>query len=169
MATITLKGKPINTVGTLPKQGSVAPDFVLTKVDLSEIKTADVRGKKTILNIFPSLDTPVCAASVRKFNEAASQLGNNLVVLCISADLPFAQSRFCGAEGLKNVIPASTFRHPEFGKQYGVTLIDGPLQGLMARAIVVLDATGQVIYTQQVAEITDEPDYAAALAVVKSS
>lgn len=166
MTTITLKGKPINTIGTLPKQGSMAPDFTLTKVDLAEITLKDLVGKKVILNIFPSIDTSVCATATRKFNEAASNL-NDTVVVCISADLPFAQNRFCGAEGLKNVIMASTFRHPEFGKQYGVMIVDGPLRGFMSRAVLVLDKKGQVIYTQQVPEIAEEPNYDAALAAVK--
>lgn len=166
MSKISFKGNPVNTVGTLPKIGNQAPEFSLTKADLSEISLKDLKGKKVILSIFPSLDTAVCATSVRKFNESANQL-NNVAVVCISADLPFAQARFCGAENLKNVITASTFRHPEFGKQYGVTITDSPLAGLMSRAVIVLDENGKIIYTQQVPEITQEPDYQAALAAVK--
>ena len=162
MTTITLKGNPIHTIGTLPAVGSTAPDFTLTKTDLSDITLKTYAGKKVVLNIFPSLDTPTCATSVRHFNEAASKL-NNTAILCISADLPFAQNRFCGAEGLTNVIPVSTFRHSEFGKNYGVTITDGPIAGLLSRAVVVLDETGKVLYTQQVPEIADEPNYADAL------
>lgn len=165
MTKITFKGNPINTVGTLPAIGKPAPDFTLTKTDLNEVSLKDFRGKKVILNIFPSLDTPTCAMSVRKFNEEAARL-KNTVVLCISADLPFAQQRFCGAEGLKNVIPLSVFRHPEFGKNYGVLIIDGPLAGLLSRAVVIIDETGKIIYTQQVPEITQEPDYQSALAAL---
>lgn len=162
MTKITLKGNPVNTVGTLPAKGQMAPDFKATKTDLSETSLQDFKGKKIILNIFPSLDTPVCATSVRKFNESASQL-KNTVVLCISADLPFAQARFCGAEGLKNVIPLSVFRHSEFGKNYGVTIVDGPLAGLLSRAVVVIDENGNIAYNEQVSEITKEPDYQVAL------
>ena len=162
MAKITLKGKPINTIGALPKVSVQAPNFTLTKGDLSELTLNDYKGKKIILNIFPSLDTAVCASSVRKFNEAAASL-KDTVVLCISADLPFAQSRFCSAEGIKNVVSASVFRAPEFGKNYGVTIVDGPLAGLLARAVVVVDAKGEVIHNELVAEITQEPNYEAAL------
>lgn len=158
MTTITLKGNPVNTVGTLPKIGGQAPAFTLTKTDLTETTITDYTGKKLVLNIFPSLDTPTCSNSVRKFNALANNL-DNTVVLCVSADLPFAQKRFCGAENLDKVIPASSFRHLEFGKNYGVTITDGPLQGLLSRAIVILDEKGKVIYTQQVNEIADEPDY----------
>jgi thiol peroxidase len=162
MTTITLKGNTINTIGTLPALGNQAPEFTLTKTDLSETTLKDYAGKRVLLNIFPSLDTPTCAASVRHFNAAASKLVNT-VILCVSADLPFAQKRFCGAENLANVIPVSSFRHSDFGKKLGVMIQDGPLTGLLSRAIVILDEKGKVIYTQQVKEIADEPDYAAAL------
>lgn len=165
MATITLKGNPVHTIGDLPKIGSQAPDFSATTSDLTEIRLKDYLGKKVILNIFPSLDTAVCAMAVRHFNEMANNL-KNTVVLCISADLPFAQKRFCATENLQNVLTVSLFRHPEFGKLYGVTITDGPLAGLMSRAVVILDEHGKVVYTQQVGEITDEPDYTAVLAAV---
>lgn len=164
MAKITFKGDVIHTLSSLPSVGSHAPDFTATKTDLSEISLKSFKDKKIILNIFPSLDTPTCAMSVRKFNEKAAQL-SNVVVLCISADLPFAQNRFCGAEGLTNVIPLSIFRHPEFGKKYGVTIIEGPLAGLLSRAVLIMDEKHQVIYGQQVPEIAQEPDYEAALKV----
>jgi len=162
MAQITLKGNSIETSGNLPKTGSSAPDFKLVKTDLSETTLADYKGKKIILNIFPSIDTGVCAASARKFNSEASSLADT-VVLCVSADLPFAHGRFCEAEGLKNVIPASVFRNPDFGAAYGQTITTGPLTGLLARAIVVIDSNGAVKYTEQVPEITQEPNYQAAL------
>jgi thiol peroxidase len=166
MAKVTLKGNFINTIGNLPLLGSKTPSFTATKTDLTEIGLNDFQGKKVIFNIFPSLDTATCAMSVRKFNEAANKL-KNTVILCISADLPFAQQRFCGAENLKNVMPLSIFRHTEFGKDYGVTIIDGPLKGLLARAVVIVDESGKVIYTQQVSEIIDEPDYQAALKIIE--
>ena len=166
MAQITLKGNSINTVGELPKVGTKAPDFILVKDDLSEKSMSDYQGKKLVLNIFPSLDTGTCAASVRRFNTEASGL-DNTVVLCISKDLPFAQARFCGAEGLKDVHNLSDFRTGKFGKDYGVEIIDGPLAGLESRAVVVVDEEGTVVYTQQVPEIVDEPNYEAALAVLK--
>jgi thioredoxin-dependent peroxiredoxin len=162
MATITLNGDALQTVGDLPAVGTKAPGFTLVKTDLSEVNLSDLSGKKVILNIFPSLDTDVCAASVRRFNEEASGM-DNTVVLCISADLPFAQGRFCGAEGLDNVVPASTFRAPGFGDDYGVTITTGPLTGLLSRAVVVIDGDGQVVYTEQVPEIVQEPDYEAEL------
>jgi len=165
MASITLKGNPISTVGELPATGSAAPAFSGVKTDLSECKLADLAGKKVVLNIFPSIDTGICATSTRRFNEEASAL-ENAVVLCVSADLPFALGRFCGAEGLENVVPVSTFRNPEFGSDYGVTIADGPLAGLLSRAVVVIDETGQVVYTEQVPEIAQEPDYKAALAAI---
>ncbi|MDK2857778.1 MAG: thioredoxin-dependent peroxiredoxin [Verrucomicrobiota bacterium] len=164
MARITLKGSPIQTVGELPAKGSAAPDFTLVKQDLSETALADYKGKRLVLNIFPSIDTEVCATSVRKFNEKAASL-ENTVLLCISADLPFAQGRFCGAAGIENVVTASTFRST-FGDDYGVTMTTGPLAGLLSRAVVVIDETGKVIYTEQVPEIAQEPDYDAALAVL---
>ncbi len=165
MAQITLKGNPINTIGNLPEVGTKAPEFTLVKDDLSVKSLSDYKGKKVVLNIFPSLDTPTCAASVRRFNAEASKL-KNTVVLCISKDLPFAQARFCGAEGLEDVHNLSDFRTGQFGKDYGVEIIDGPLAGLESRAVVVLDEEGNVTYTQQVAEIVDEPDYEAALAAL---
>jgi thiol peroxidase len=165
MAQITHRGNPIHTAGELPAVGAQAPAFSLTKTDLSEATGADYQGKRVVLNIFPSIDTPTCATSVRKFNAQASQV-QNTVVLCISADLPFAAGRFCSTEGLANVVPASTFRSPEFGKAYGVTLQDGALRGLLARAVVVLDETGKVLHTELVPEIGQEPNYEAALAVL---
>jgi thiol peroxidase len=165
MANITFKGKPVLTVGELPLVGSIAPDFELTKTDLSDVKLQDFHGKNLVLSIFPSLDTATCATAVGKFNEKAGNLPNT-VVLCISADLPFAQSRFCGAEGLQNVVPLSTFRHPEFGLEYGVAIAEGALEGLMSRAVVVVDAQGKVVYTQQVTEITEEPNYETALKAI---
>jgi len=165
MTQITLKDNPINTIGSLPAVGSQAPEFLLTKTDLSDITAADLRGKRVVLNIFPSIDTEVCAASVRFFNAKANTL-ENTTVLCVSDDLPFAQKRFCGAEGLSNVISASELRNREFGDQYGVRIIDGPLAGVLSRAIVIIDAAGKVIYTEQVPEITQEPNYDAALAAL---
>lgn len=165
MAKITLKGTAINTIGELPAKGSAAPDFTLVKQDLSEAVLADYKGKRLVLNIFPSIDTGVCAMSVRKFNEKAAAL-KNTVVLCVSVDLPFAQSRFCGAEGIKNVVTVSAFRSA-FGDHYGVTIADGPLAGLLSRAVVVINEAGKVIYTEQVPEIAQEPNYDAALAALK--
>lgn len=165
MAQITLKGNPIHTSGDLPKVGVQAPAYTLVRTDLSEVAAKDLAGQRVVLNIFPSLDTPTCAASVRKFNARANEKPNT-TILCISADLPFAQKRFCGAEGLDNVVPASTFRAAEFGQAYGVALVDGPLKGLLARAVVVVDAAGKVIHTELVPEIAQEPDYNAALAAL---
>lgn len=165
MAQITLRGNAIHTSGDLPKVGSAAPAYTLVRTDLSEVSGLDLAGKRVVLNIFPSIDTPTCAASVRKFNARANEKPNT-TVLCISADLPFAQKRFCGAEGLDNVVPASNFRSSDFGQAYGVTLVDGPLKGLLARAVVVIDATGKVVHTELVPEIAQEPDYDAALAVL---
>ena len=161
MATVTLKGNPFNTNGDLPAAGSQAPDFILVKTDLSEVSKADLAGKRVVLNIFPSVDTPTCATSVRTFNAEASKL-DNTVVVCASQDLPFALGRFCGAEGLSNVIPASAFRS-DFASAYGVKLVDGPLTGLTARAVVVLDTDGKVLHTELVSEVAHEPNYAAAL------
>ena len=166
MATITLKGNAIETCGNLPAKASQAPEFTLVKTDLAEVRLADYKGKRIVLNIFPSIDTPVCAASVRRFNQAAGELANT-VVLCISADLPFAHTRFCETDGLKNVESLSVFRSPAFGKDYGVTVTTGPIAGLLSRAIVIIDTDGKVIYTEQVPEITQEPDYDAALAALK--
>ncbi|WP_243287009.1 MULTISPECIES: thiol peroxidase [Geothrix] len=165
MAKVTLKGNPFNTAGDLPKVGSAAPAFTLVRTDLSEVSNKDLAGQRVVLNVFPSLDTPTCAASVRKFNARANEKPNT-TILCVSADLPFAQKRFCGAEGLDNVVPASVFRAPDFGKAYGVTLTDGPMKGLLARAVVVVDGSGKVIHTELVPEIAQEPDYNAALAVL---
>lgn len=162
MATITLEGNEIHTIGELPAVGSEAPTFTLTNAELGESSLSDYTGKNVILNIFPSIDTGVCAESTRRFNAAAASM-DNTVVLCISADLPFALSRFCGAEGLSNVITLSTFRSPAFSEDYGVRITDGPIAGLNARAVVVIDADGQVKYTEQVPEIAQEPDYDAAL------
>jgi thiol peroxidase len=165
MARITLKGSTTTTCGTLPVTGSKAPDFTLTKADLSDVSLRLFAGKKIVLNIFPSIDTSVCAMSVRRFNAEAGKL-DTTIVLCISADLPFSATRFCGAEGLRNVVTLSTFRHPEFGDAYGVRIVDGGMAGLMSRAIVVIDEKGSVIYTEQVPEIAQEPDYAAALKAI---
>ncbi|MBC8768101.1 thiol peroxidase [Arenibacter sp. BSSL-BM3] len=165
MATVTLKGNPINTIGTLPSKGSEAPSFSLTKKDLSTSTFSDYKGKKIVLNIFPSVDTGTCAQSVRQFNEKAAELVNTKV-LCISKDLPFAQNRFCGAEGLDNVEMLSDFRDGNFGKAFGVEFIDGPLKSLHSRSVVVVDEEGKVIYTEQVAETVDEPNYDAALEVL---
>ncbi len=164
MATVTLKGNPIETVGTLPQPGAAAPAFTLVKTDLSELSLADLAGKRVVLNIFPSVDTPTCATSVRTFNEKAASL-DNTVVVCISADLPFAFARFCGAEGIANVESASGFRS-SFGEDYGLTFSTGPLKGLYSRSVVVLDEAGNVLHSEQVAETADEPDYEAALAVL---
>lgn len=162
MAKITLKGTPINTSGNLPQKGSKAPDFTLVKSDLGNLSLSELKGKKIILNIFPSLDTSTCATSVRKFNKLAAGK-TNMVVLAISKDLPFAHSRFCTTEGITNVVTLSGFRDTSFGKAYGIDIIDGPMAGLYARSIVVVDETGKVIHTQLVPEIVDEPGYDAAL------
>lgn len=164
MATTAFKGNPVTTVGELPTPGSVAPDLDLVGSDLSEITTDSLRGRRVVLNIFPSMDTGVCAASVRKFNELAADLEGTTVV-CVSADLPFAAKRFCEAEGIENVVTGSSFRS-SFGANYGVTMNDGPLAGLLARSVVVVDADGKVLHTQLVDEITTEPDYDAALAAL---
>ncbi len=166
MAKITFKGNPINSIGTLPAVGSKAPDFKLTKTDLSDVSLKDFAGKKIILNIFPSIDTGVCATSVRKFNTEAAGLPNTVVV-GVSKDLPFAHKRFCGAENITGVVTTSDLREGSFGKAYGVTMSEGPLAGLFSRSIVVLDETGTVKYVEQVPEITQEPDYAKAIAAVK--
>ena len=161
MAQITLGGNPINTVGELPAVGSQAPGFTLTGTDLGTVSDEQFRGKPLLLNIFPSVDTPVCASSVRAFNERATVSG--LTVVCVSKDLPFAQKRFCGTEGIKNVVTASAFRD-RFGEDYGVTIVDGPMAGLLARAVVVVGANGDVLYSELVPEIAQEPDYEAAVA-----
>ena len=164
MATVTLKGKEIHTNGELPGIGAEAPDFVGVKQDLTELELNNLRGKKVILNIFPSLDTPVCASSVRKFNKEAASLPGT-VVLAVSKDLPFAQERFCSAQGIDNVTPLSVFRCPCFDS-YGLTITDGPLEGLLARAVIVIDEDGKVIYTELVPEIAQEPNYEAAIASI---
>jgi thiol peroxidase len=163
MTQVTFKGNPLRVSGSLPEAGSKAPDFVVVKTDLSSTSLSEYRGKRVILNIFPSLDTPVCAASVRRFNEEAAGL-ENTVVLCISRDLPFAQKRFCAAEGIENVLTVSEYRDSSFSDAYGVRILDGPLAGLFARAIVVVDKKGTVIYTELVSEVSREPDYEKALA-----
>ena len=166
MADFKIGGKPATTVGTLPGVGETAPDFLLTKTDLSDISLTDLAGKKVVLNIFPSVDTPVCSASVRRFNSDISRCPG-AVVLCISLDMPFAHSRFCETEGLKDVIPVSEPRNREFGDRYGVRIAQGPLAGLLARAVVVIDGTGTVIYSNLVAELKEEPDYEAVLDLLK--
>ena len=164
MAQTALGDNIVNTVGDLPSVGSSTPSFTLTKADLTEMSQADLAGRRVVLNIFPSLDTKTCAMSVRKFNEIAAGL-DNTTVLCVSADLPFAQARFCGAEGLTNVTTASTFRS-DFGSAYGVKLADGKMAGLMARSVVVLDENGKVLHSQLVPQIGQEPDYDAAVAAL---
>lgn len=166
MAKITLKGNPINTNSELPKIGSKAPDFKLTTADLKDVSLADFKGKKKLLNIFPSIDTATCAMSTRKFNEQAAKYANT-VLLMISADLPFAMSRFCGAENTKAVQTLSMMRDRHFAKDYGVLLADGPLAGITARAVVVLDENDKVLYTELVPEIANEPNYDKALASLK--
>ena len=163
--TVTLNAQPVRVAGQFPAKGSQAADFSLCTAELGATTLADYAGKRKILNIFPSVDTGVCAASARRFNQGAAALANT-VVLCISADLPFAQGRFCAAEGLQNVVMLSTFRNPEFKQAYGVALEDGPLAGLCARAVVVLDENNRVLHSERVAEIKHEPDYAAALAAL---
>lgn len=167
MATVTLKGNPVNIGGNLPTPGQTAPDFQLADAKRNLLSLADFAGKRKVLNIFPSVDTPTCATSVRTFNKSASGL-NNTVVLCISADLPFAQSRFCGAEGIENVVTLSTFRDTaKFSRDYGVQILDSSLAGLNARAVVVLDENNKVLHSELVGEIAEEPNYEAALAVLK--
>ena len=166
MATITFKGNPIETSGHLPDKGAFAPDFKLAKTDLSDAGLKDFAGKKKILNVVPSLDTGVCATSAKKFNEAVSALGS-VVLLNVSADLPFAAGRFCESNSLKNVVALSTFRSPDFAKAYGVGIVSGPLAGLTARAVVVLDAQNRVLHAELVPEIAQEPNYEAALAAVR--
>lgn len=163
MAQITMRGNPINTVGELPAVGSPAPAFTLTGTDLGAVTNEQFSGKSVLLNIFPSVDTPVCATSVRTFNERAAS--NGISVLCVSNDLPFAQSRFCGAEGIEDVTTASSFRD-SFGQDYGIAIADGPFAGLLGRAVVVIGADGNVTYSELVPEIGQEPDYDAALAAL---
>ena len=165
MSSITLGGNPVNTSGELPKIGTQLADFKLVKNDLSIATLADFSGKKVVFNIFPSIDTGTCAASVRKFNETAANL-TNTVVLCVSRDLPFAQKRFCGAEGIENVVNLSDFKDGSFGKTNGLEIIDSVLAGLHSRAVIVIDENGTILHTEQVQEIADEPNYEAALAVL---
>lgn len=162
MAKITFKGGEVNTVGELPAKGTKAPNFSLVGSDLSDIALSDFKGKNVVLNIFPSLDTSTCATSVRRFNKEAGKL-QDTVILAISADLPFASGRFCTTEGIENVKPASVFRNPEFGKDYGVLMTDGPLKGLLARAVVIINPEGNISYIELVPEISVEPDYQAAI------
>ncbi len=164
MASVTFQGNTVSTTGELPKVGEQAPEFTLVKADLSEVSLSSLTGKNVVLNIFPSIDTGTCATSVRKFNEKAADL-DNTVVICVSADLPFAAGRFCGAEGIENAITGSTFRST-FGSDYGVTFTSAPLTGLLSRCVVVINGDGNVIYTEQVAETTEEPNYDAALAAL---
>ena len=166
MGEITFKGDVIHTAGKLPARGTVAPDFKLMGADLADVTLAAFGQKKKIINIVPSLDTPVCAVSARKFNAAVAALANT-VLINVSADLPFAQSRFCESQSLKNIVTLSTLRSPAFGKEYGVQIVDGALAGLMSRAVLVLDGNNRIIYAQQVPEIAQEPDYDAALAAAK--
>ncbi len=162
MANVTFKDNPVETIGDLPAKGTLAPDFSLTNGALSEVKLSDYKGKYVVMNIFPSLDTGTCAASVRRFNKEAASL-KNTVVLGISADLPFAAGRFCSAEGIENVVTLSNFRNESFGKDYGLLMIDGPLKGLLARAVVIVNPEGEVVYTELVPEIAHEPDYHSAI------
>ncbi|MGY4532047.1 thiol peroxidase [Pseudomonas sp. TE3786] len=166
MAQVTLRGNPVQVTGELPKAGQKAPAFSLVGADLSDVTLASLAGKRKVLNIFPSVDTPTCATSVRKFNAETSNLANT-VVLCISADLPFAQARFCGAEGLQNVVNLSTMRGADFLADYGVAIANGPLAGVAARAVVVLDENDKVLHSELVAEIGSEPNYEAAVAALK--
>ncbi len=165
MSQVTFKGTAVQTKGELPAVGTKAPEFALTAADLSTKKLSDFLGKRVILNIFPSIDTGTCANSVRTFNKEAASL-DNTVVLCISKDLPFAQGRFCGAEGIENVVTLSEFKDTSFADSYGLTFVGGPLEGLLSRAVVVVNEEGEVIYTEQVAEVTEEPNYKAALAAL---
>ena len=166
MATTNFKGQPVKLIGEFIQVGKVAPDFKLVKKDLSSFSLKELNGKNIVLNIFPSMDTGVCASSVRKFNKLATGLADT-VVLAISKDLPFAQGRFCSAEGIENVVPLSDFRLSDFDESYGVLMADGPLAGLLARAVVVIGKDGKVAYTELVPEITQEPDYDKALAAIK--
>jgi thiol peroxidase len=165
MTMFEFKGNTFNTHGSLPEVGDEAPSFELVKTDLSVLSSTDLQGRKVVLNIFPSLDTDVCAASVRRFNAEAAKR-DNVTVVCVSEDLPFAAKRFCSTEGLNDVVTGSEFRDGKFGRDYGVRIIDGPLTGLLARSVVVLDEEGRVTYTELVPEATDEPDYDAALGAV---
>jgi len=167
MAQIKLKGNPINTSGNLPEIGSAAKDFVLTANDLSDHKLSEYKGKKVLLNIYPSIDTGVCAASVRKFNVEAASF-ENTVVLGVSRDLPFALGRFCGAEGIEKVYTLSEMKDRKFGKDYGLEIMDGPMAGLLARAVIIIDEAGKVVYTELVDDIVHEPDYSAAIEALRA-
>ncbi len=160
MASVTFRGKRLQTSALLPATGSHAPDFILTNAELAEVHLKDFRGKKIVLDVFISIDTPTCAKAAHHFNKIANQM-KNVIVMAISADLPFALKRFCSGENLSKIIPLSTFRHPEFGQRYGLTIVDGPLAGLLSRAVIIIDENGRIIYTEQVAEISHEPDYSA--------
>lgn len=166
MQTVYFKGSPVHTYGDIPAVGTQAPGFDLTSKDLSDVHLSDFEDKRVVLNIFPSLDTPVCAMSVRRFNKEAADL-KDTAVICISKDLPFAMNRFCAAEGIENVTVASAFRSPVFVKNYGLEMVDGPLAGLLARAVIVIDKDGKVIFSDLVDEITHEPDYEGAISVLK--
>ncbi|MDH4184877.1 MAG: thiol peroxidase [Nitrospinota bacterium] len=166
MSEIKFKGNPVHTSGSLPAVGSVAPDFLLTKTDLADVSLKDFKGKNIALNIFPSVDTGVCAASVRRFNKEITSVPDTVCV-CVSLDLPFAHKRFCAAEGIENVVSVTELRNHKFGEDYGVRMSDGPLAGLLSRAVVVIGKDGKVKYTQQVPEITEEPDYQGALNALK--
>ncbi len=167
METTHFQGAPCHTYGELPAVGTKAPAFDLVSRDLTQVRNTDFPNKRIVLNVFPSLDTPVCAASVRRFNKEAAEL-DNTVVICVSMDLPFAAARFCSAEGIDNCIVASAFRAPEFAQKYGLQIVDGPLAGLLARAVIIIDERGNVVYRELVPEITNEPDYAAAIDVLKN-
>ena len=167
MATLTLNGTPIHTCGELPLPGRATPPFTLTRTDLTEVTSVDLEGKWVLLSIFPSLDTATCGQSVRTFNELTADLADT-VLLCVSMDLPFAQGQFCGSQGLARAVPASAFRHAEFGTAFGVTLIDGPMRGLFARAVVALDENGTVVHTELVSELTQEPDYDLAIHAIRN-
>lgn len=166
METVYFKGTPCHTCGNIPAPGTKAPCFALVTKDLAEISCRDFPGKRIVLNVFPSLDTPVCAMSVRRFNEMAAGL-DDVAVICVSMDLPFAMSRFCTLEGIKDIVFGSAFRSPLFGQKYGVQLCDGPLAGLLARAVIIIDTDRKIIYRELVDEITNEPDYEAALSVLR--
>lgn len=166
METVHFQGAPCHTYGSVPRPGETAPCFKLTSKDLADVTCKDFAGKRIVLNVFPSLDTPVCAASVRRFNEEAAKVKDTAVV-CVSMDLPFAEQRFCVANGIENCVVTSAFRSPEFAKEYGLEIVDGPLKGLLARAVIIIDTDGRVIFTDLVEEITHEPDYEAAVAMLK--
>ncbi len=166
METVFFNGNPCHTYGNIPAVGTKAPAFNLVSKDLTDVNLSDFEGKRVVLNVFPSLDTPVCAASVRRFNEEAAKM-KDVAVVCVSMDLPFAEGRFCSANGIENVIVTSAFRSPTFAQNYGLQIVDGPLAGLLARAVIVIDENHNVIYSDLVEEITNEPDYEGALSVLK--